>query len=134
MKVTRNGSRGGKVIRGGNSSLKTHPLLLLYDGPLDVELLGGAALALHLVPRLELDLLRLYVQLAGLLGRRGLQRLEVDVAELGGVEGDELGLDLLEEGLDLGLLALGLGLVGVRLQGVEVGLAGAWNFRLKFSL
>ena len=92
-----------------------------------MELFRRAALALHLVPRLELDLLRLDVQLAGLLGRRGLQRLEVDVAELGGVEGDELGLDLLEEGLDLGLLALGLGLVGVRLQGVEVGLAGAYK-------
>jgi hypothetical protein len=54
-----------------------------------------------------------------------LKRVEIDLSQIVGIEGDELRLDLLEQGLDLGLAALLLRLVRVCLQRVEVRLPGA---------
>ncbi|KAF4121964.1 LOW QUALITY PROTEIN: peptidyl-tRNA hydrolase, PTH2 family [Geosmithia morbida] len=50
---------------------------------------------------------------------------QVEVADEVGVEGDHVGLELVEQALDLGLLALLGRLEGVGLEGVKVGLAGA---------
>ena len=56
-----------------------------------------------------------------------LQSKEINLSDVVGVERDQLGLNLVEQGFDLGLASLILRLVRIRLQRIEIRLAGPWN-------
>lgn len=98
----------------------SYPSGFFLDGALDIEPLSCTAFTLRLRSRLEVHLGGLDIQLLALLQYLVLKGRHINLTDHLWVQGDKFWLNLLKQGLDLGLTPLALRLVWIDLEGVEV--------------